>query len=161
MQAAKKSEYTVKARYLVRGPSRPKFPHYYCAGRGWASSWLEVSVVLGNADPVEEYTDESSGSPVKRMRPILTMINQAQLQEIMNDGQMNIRPVDEGGKVGDVAVSVLDLMKQVEELKALVAKQKAQIVQLETKADEDRKLLEEATKPAAALAEKMARRKGA
>ncbi len=160
-QAQAQSKYTVKARYLIRGPNRSKFQHYYCAGRGWTKEWLEVGVVTGDEDPTEEYTDESGGAPVKRNRPILNLVNEAQLKQILaDDGNMAVRPIDEGtGEAKDMKVDVLTLMKENEELKAERTKHKAEVEGLKGKIAELNALLDEATKPAAALAAKVTARR--
>jgi hypothetical protein len=160
MSQAQVSKYTVKARYLIRGPNREKFQHYFVAGRGWTKDWLEVGVVAGEDDPVEEYTDNSSGSPQKRLRPVLNLVNEAQLAEILKDDiNMAVRPIDQSGEAKDMKVDVLGMMKDNEELKAELTKQKAEVDRLRTKLDEANKFLEEATKPAAELAAKVARNK--
>src|SRR5450631_1723051 len=102
-----KSDYTVKAKYLIHGPNREKFQYYYCAGRGWAKDWLEVSVVLGEEDPMEWYDDDSTGVKIKRLRPILNIVNQAQLAEILADDiNMSVRPIDQNGEAKDIKVDV-------------------------------------------------------
>lgn len=157
-----RTKYTVKAKYLVRGPNREKFQHYFCAGRGWTKDWLQVEVVLGDEDPQESYTDNSSSPPVVRLRPIMDMVTQSQMSEIMADDQnMAVRSVDVGtGEAKDLKVDVLKLMEENAKLEADVAKLKAEVDSLRTKLDESNKLLEEATKPAAELAAKVAKRKG-
>jgi hypothetical protein len=153
--------YTVKSRYLIRGPNRTKFQHYWVAGRGWTKEWIEVGVVVGDENPVEVYEDRSTGVPVKRTRPILNLINEKQLKQILaDDKNMAVRSIDEGtGEARDQKVDVLALMQENEELKKAALKHKAEVDQLRTKLAEANAMLDDATKPAAALAAKVAARR--
>ena len=156
-----RSDYKVFAHYLVRGPDRDStgHPFYFCAGRGWSKNWLEVSVVDGTVDPTEEYVvDEKSGK--KATRVILNMVTQAQLDELRADDQnIVVRSIVDGkGESTAENVDVLALIKQNSELNAKVAKLEGENANLAKRLADANNFLEEATKPAKALVDKMGNR---
>ena len=158
-------KYVVKARYLVRGPdgSATGHPFYFRARRGWSNEWVEVSVVEGNENPVEEFDEIIDGKPTgqKKTRNILNMINEEQLKQLQaDDKNMAVRPIEEGtGEAKDAAVSVTRLLKEKQELVAENMKLAIENKELKQKLAETNALLEEATKPAKALVDKVGNRR--
>ena len=159
----KREDYKVISRVLVRGPDRDSTGHafYFCAGRGWAKNWLEVSVVDGEANPVEEFVvNEKTGE--KGLKPILDMVNAKQLEELRADDQhIVVRSIEDGkGEDGKTeSVDVVNLMKENARLAAEVAKLKGDNAHLKGKLDETNALLEQATKPAQELIKKVGSRR--
>ena len=158
-----RKDYVVKAQYLVRGPDRDATGHafYFCAGRGWSKNWLQVSVVEGDINPIETYlANDKTGEKGERI--ILDMITEAQLKELQaDDHNIVVRPIDQGtGDAKDMNVDVAALIKQNAELAAKVSKLEFENAEAKKKLADTNALLEEATKPAMAMAGKMASRRG-
>lgn len=161
----KRSDYKVIAQYLVRGPDRTSTGHsfYFCAGRGWSKAWMQVNVVDGEKNPVEEYDEYIDGKPTgqKQSRIILDMITQAQLEELRaDDGNIAIRPIHQGtGEAKDFEVDVTDLLKKNTEQAAEIVKLKGENEHLKKNLSETNVLLEQATKPAQELVRKVSGRR--
>jgi hypothetical protein len=163
-----RDKYVVKAQYLVRGPdgSATGHPFYFKARRGWSNEWMQVSVVEGSENPVEEFDEiGADGKPTgqKKTRNILNMINGEQLQQLQADSKnMVVRPIEMGtGEAKDANVDVPKLLAEKKELTGKVQRLEQENARLAAKLNETNALLEEATKPAKALVDKVgSRRKG-
>jgi hypothetical protein len=160
-----RSDYKVIAQYLVRGPDRSSTGHsfYFCAGRGWSKTWLQVNVVDGDKNPVEEYDEYIDGKPTgqKQTRIILDMITQTQLEELRaDDGNIVVRPIHQGaGEANAEGVDVPALVKRNAEQEAEIAKLKGENERLKKNLSETNALLEQATKPAQELVRKVSGRR--
>ena len=151
-------ERKVIAKYLVRGPKRDRFPYYFCAGRGWTDKQVEVEVV-------EDIVDEAEQDPRKRAeanecyrwvedkpgdkRRVLDQrrMPAAVFQQVLDNGQMTIRPIDAGAE-DDQKVDVAALVEQNAELLRQIANLKGSAAIAQKKIDELQTMLEEATRPA-------------
>jgi hypothetical protein len=155
-------DYVIKARYLVRGPDRTAtgHPYYFCAGRGWSKEWLQVSLVAGEQNPVEEIVLDPKTN-TKGDQVILDMINEEQLKELRADDQnIVVREINDDGTAKDDGIDVPALQKRLAELESGLAKLSTENDDLKKKLSETNALLEEATKPAVSMAGKMANRRG-
>jgi len=151
-------ERKVIAKYLVRGPKRDRFPYYYCAGRGWTDKQVEVEVVedvSGDAeqDPVKRaesnecysWVEDKPGDKRRVLSP--RRMPAAVFQQVLDNGQMTVRPIDAGADESQ-KVDVVALVDQNAELQRQIANLKGAAAIAQKKIDELQAMLEEATRPA-------------